>query len=110
MGILAGITTMFGNLAGAATTVFFLAMQLPKQTFIGTAAWFIFTINLIKLPFQIFFWGTITLDTVKINLLLAPVILLGSAAGIWLVHRFSDRFFRRMTIGLCLVAMVLLFL
>lgn len=110
MGVLAGITTMFGNLAGAATTVFFLAMQLPKQTFIGTAAWFIFTVNLIKLPFQIFFWGTITLDTVKINLLLAPVILLGSAAGIWLAHRFSDRFFRRMTIGLCLVAMVLLFL
>ncbi|MDX2069340.1 MAG: sulfite exporter TauE/SafE family protein [Haliscomenobacter sp.] len=110
MGILAGVTTMFGNLAGAATTVFFLAMQLPKQSYLGTAAWFFFSINLFKTPFQIFFWGTISWDTIQINLLLVPVLLFGVAAGIWLVQRFSDRFFRRMTISLCIVAMVLLFL
>jgi uncharacterized membrane protein YfcA len=110
MGILAGVTTMFGNLAGAATTVFFLAMQLPKQNYLGTAAWFFLSINLFKTPFQIFFWGTISWDTVQINLFLVPVLLLGVAGGIWLAQRFSDRFFRRMTMGLCLVATVLLFL
>jgi uncharacterized membrane protein YfcA len=101
---------MFGNMAGAAITVYFLAMQLPKQSYLGTASWFFFSINLVKTPFQIFFWGTISWDTVKINLLLVPVLLFGVAAGIWLVQRFSDRFFRRMTISLCIVAMVLLFL
>ena len=110
MGILAGVTTMFGNLAGAATTAFFLAMQLPKQSYLGTAAWFFFSVNLIKTPFQIFFWGTISWDTLKINFLLVPILLFGVAMGIWLVQRFSDRIFRKMTIWLCLMAMVLLFL
>ena len=38
MGILAGFTTMVGNLAGAYSNIYFLAMRLPKNTFIGTAA------------------------------------------------------------------------
>lgn len=59
-GLMAGITTMIGNLAGAFSNVFFLAMRLPKQAFIGTAAWLFFLINLFKLPFHIWVWKTIT--------------------------------------------------
>ena len=33
MGILAGIATMIGNLAGAFSNIFFLAMRLPKHEF-----------------------------------------------------------------------------
>ena len=59
MGIFAGITTMVGNLAGAFANIFFLAMRLPKNEFIGTAAWLFFIVNLFKLPFHIWAWGTI---------------------------------------------------
>ena len=39
MGVLAGFCTMIGNLAGAFSNIYFLAMRLPKNHFIGTAAW-----------------------------------------------------------------------
>ena len=46
MGIIAGFTTMVGNLAGAFSNIYFLAIKLPKNEFIGTAAWLFFIINL----------------------------------------------------------------
>lgn len=110
MGILAGVTTMIGNLAGAATAVFFLAMQLPKDSFIGTNAGFYFIINWLKVPFQIFIWHNVDANILLLNLYLAPAIILGAYLGIVLIKRFSDRAFRRLTIGLCMIAMVLLFL
>ena len=39
IGTLAGVTTMIGNLAGPFSNLYFLAMRLPKNEFIGTAAW-----------------------------------------------------------------------
>lgn len=110
MGILAGVTTMIGNLAGAATAVFFLAMQLPKDNFIGTNAGFYFIINWLKVPFQIFIWHNVDANILLLNLYLAPAIILGAYLGIVLIKRFSDRAFRRLTIVLCMIAMVLLFL
>ena len=59
MGILAGFTTMVGNLAGAFSNIYFLAMRLPKNNFIGTAAWLFFLINTFKLPFHIWNWEII---------------------------------------------------
>jgi uncharacterized membrane protein YfcA len=109
MGVLAGVTTMIGNLAGAATAIFFLAMQLPKENFIGTNAWFYFIVNWLKVPFQVYFWHNVNVDILLLNLYLAPAIVLGAFLGIILVKRFTERFFRRLTIGLCMVAMVLLF-
>jgi uncharacterized protein len=59
MGLLAGFTTMIGNLAGAFSNIYFLAMRLPKNNFIGTAAWLFFIINAFKVPFHIWTWETI---------------------------------------------------
>jgi len=59
IGALAGFTTMVGNLAGAFSNIYFLAMRLPKNTFIGTAAWLFFIINSFKIPFHIWSWETI---------------------------------------------------
>src|SRR5690606_41458311 len=42
---LAGLCTMIGNLAGSLTNIFFLAMRLPKNEFVGTAAWLYFITN-----------------------------------------------------------------
>ena len=46
MGMMAGFTTMVGNLAGVFSNIYFLAIKLPKNEFIGTAAWLFFIINL----------------------------------------------------------------
>ena len=45
-GLAAGFTTMLGNLAGAFANLYFLAMRMPKNDFIGTAAWIFLFINL----------------------------------------------------------------
>ncbi|MFS4492661.1 sulfite exporter TauE/SafE family protein [Maribacter sp. 2308TA10-17] len=96
MGLLAGVTTMIGNLAGSFANIFFLAMRLPKNEFIGTAAWLFFIINIFKLPFHIWSWGTITTDTLLFDLKLVPAIILGLFVGVRLVKIIKDDFYRKM--------------
>jgi uncharacterized membrane protein YfcA len=95
MGLTAGFTTMVGNLAGSFANIFFLAMRLPKNAFIGTTAWLFLIINLFKVPFHVFSWGTITWETLKIDAVLVLPILLGLVAGIKILKRVNDKLFRR---------------
>ena len=85
MGITAGIATMLGNLAGAFSNIYFLAMRLPKNEFIGTAAWLFFITNLVKLPFHVLVWETISPASLLINLKLLPCMALGLFTGVRLV-------------------------
>ena len=96
IGTMAGITTMIGNLAGAFSNIYFLAMRLPKNEFIGTAAWLFFIVNIFKLPFHIFIWKTITPETLLINLKLVPGIVLGIIVGVRLVKIIKEQFYRKM--------------
>ena len=110
MGIMAGITTMIGNLAGAFSNIFFLAMRLPKNQFIGTAAWLFLIINLFKLPFHIFSWKTISSESLLINVQLVPGIVLGLLVGIRLVKVIKEGFYRKMILVLtALGALLILF-
>ncbi len=95
IGIVAGICTMIGNLAGAFTNIFFLAMRLPKNEFVGTAAWLFLITNLFKLPFHIFVWKTISTESLLINLKLLPSILLGLFAGVAIVKLINDKNYKR---------------
>ncbi|MBD0779884.1 sulfite exporter TauE/SafE family protein [Maribacter sp. ANRC-HE7] len=108
IGILAGITTMIGNLAGAFSNIFFLAMRLPKNEFIGTAAWLFLIINLFKLPFHIWAWGTITAETLMINLKLAPAIFLGLFVGVRLVKIIKEDFYRKMILVLTALGAIMI--
>ncbi len=100
MGLAAGFTTMVGNLAGAFSNLYFLAMRLPKDEFIGTAAWLFFIINLFKLPFHIFVWETVTLESLAVNLRLVPGILAGLWLGIFLVKKIKEQHYRQMILVL----------
>lgn len=108
IGVLAGITTMIGNLAGAFSNIFFLAMRLPKNEFIVTAAWLFLIINLFKLPFHIWAWGTITPETLLINLKLAPAIFLGLFVGVRLVKIIKEDFYRKMILVLTALGAIMI--
>lgn len=110
MGIMAGVTTMIGNLAGAFSNIYFLAMRVPKNVFIGTAAWLFLLNNLIKLPFHIFVWETIDLDTLPINLRLLPAIALGLFVGVKLVKIIREGFYRKMILVLTAIGALLILL
>lgn len=108
IGIVAGITTMVGNLAGAFSNIYFLAMRLPKNHFIGTAAWLFLIVNSIKLPFHIFVWGTITEETLLLNVKLLPGILLGFLIGIKIIKLIKEAFFRKMILVLTALGAILI--
>ncbi|MGW9684512.1 TSUP family transporter [Flagellimonas sp. 2504JD1-5] len=95
IGIVAGICTMIGNLAGAFTNIFFLAMRLPKNEFVGTAAWLYLITNTFKLPFHIFVWKTISMETLLIDLKLLPALALGLLSGIFILKKINERNYKR---------------
>ncbi|ULC59545.1 sulfite exporter TauE/SafE family protein [Flaviramulus sp. BrNp1-15] len=95
MGFLAGFTTMIGNLAGPVANIYFLAMRFPKNEFIGTAAWLFFIINVFKLPFHIFVWKTVTPETLVLNSVLVPAVIIGFFIGARIVKLISNVNYRR---------------
>ena len=110
MGLGAGFATMLGNLAGAFSNLYFLAMRIPKNNFISTSAWVFLVINYFKLPFQIFYWKNITVHTLKIDLMLLPALLIGFWAGIKIVSKIKDASYRKVVMLLTLAGAVIIFL
>lgn len=109
-GIAAGFTTMLGNLAGAFANVYFLAMRMPKNDFIGTAAWVFLVVNLFKLPFQIFYWKNINEESLKIDLLLLPALAIGFICGIKITKQLKDNSYRKLVMLLTLAGAIVIFL
>ena len=110
LGILAGFTTMVGNLAGAVTNIYFLAMRLPKNVFIGTSAYVFFIINLFKVPFHVLVWETIDYTTVLTSLSFFPFLFLGLMVGVKLVARINDQNYRKLILLLTAIGSIVLFL
>lgn len=109
IGVLAGFTTMIGNLAGAVTNIYFLAMKLPKNAFIGTSAYVFFIINLFKIPFHIWVWETITYTSFKTSLYYAPFLGLGLFVGVRLVKKINNQNYRKLILILTAVGATALF-
>jgi uncharacterized membrane protein YfcA len=93
-GIMGGFSTMIGNAAGPIMSVYLLSKNLPKNVYIGTAAWFFFIVNLSKLPLQIWGWHNITLKTITFNIILLPAIALGAFLGIKIVKLIPENAYR----------------
>jgi uncharacterized protein len=109
-GLVAGFTTMLGNLAGAFSNIYFLAMRMPKNDFIGTAAWVFLVINLFKMPFQVLYWKNINTTSLLTDLYLLPALALGFWAGIKIVTRIRDDNYRKAVIVLTLIGSIAIFL
>jgi uncharacterized membrane protein YfcA len=109
MGLAAGFTTMLGNLAGAFSNIYFLAMRMPKNDFIGTASWVFLVINLFKLPFQIFFWKNITTESLYTDLLLLPFAVIGFWIGVKIVSKIKEENYRKVVIVLTFLGALAIF-
>jgi len=109
-GLLAGYSTMIANAAGPVMAVYLLSFQLKKNEFIGTAAWFFMLVNLIKLPLQIWVWDNISMQTLQLNLMLLPAILLGAVLGIYLVKKIPELYYRYLIIGATVLAAIVMVL
>ena len=94
-GLLGGFTTMIGNAAGPVLSVYLLSMTKEKMEYIGINAWFFLVVNLLKVPLQAFVWDNITWDSLQLNLVMLPVIGIGSLIGIRIVKLLPEKIFRR---------------
>ena len=94
LGVMSGFTTMVGNLAGAVTSLYLLTMRLPKNEFIGTAAWFFLCINLFKVPFHVYVWETITWNSLGLNLIAVPAVVVGFLIGKAIVAKLPEHVYR----------------
>jgi uncharacterized membrane protein YfcA len=107
-GLAAGFTTMIGNLAGAFANLYFLAMRVSKNDFIGTAAWIFLCMNLFKLPFQLFYWKNINWQTFTTDLYLIPGIIIGFFVGVKIINKIKDHHYRKLVILLTLIGSIVL--
>jgi uncharacterized membrane protein YfcA len=106
VGMAAGISTTVSNAGGPVMGIYFASLNLPKDQFMGTGAWFFFMINLLKVPVY-------ALLTVKnpgdpvftatggyVALVAIPGILIGAYLGRWLITRVSQKVFEALVLSL----------
>lgn len=110
VGIAAGFTTMVGNLAGAFANIFFLATNLPKNEIIGTSGWLFFIINVFKLPFHIWVWGTISTSSVGLSMPLIPATIVGFIVGVKIVKMINEKMYRNFLLIATAIGAIVIFL
>lgn len=107
-GFILGFSTMIGNAAGPALSVYMLSKRLDKITFAATSAWFIMLLNFTKIPLQAFVWHNLSWAGFFLNLLALPFIFLGGIIGIRIVKILPEKQFRVMIMILVIVSALLL--
>ncbi|MGR0219947.1 sulfite exporter TauE/SafE family protein [Agromyces sp. ZXT2-6] len=108
-GPLGGFTTMIANAAGPVMSLYFVASRLPVQAVLGTAAWFFLVVNAFKVPFSVGL-GLMTPESLLLNLVLVPALIVGALVGWRLARRISPAWFERIVLVLTLAAGVYLLL
>lgn len=104
-GIAAGVTTMLANAAGPVFQLYLLSRRVPKMEMIGIGARFFLLINLIKVPLNQNL-GSITVETIRLNLVLAPAIVGGILLGKGLLQKMPQRAFEGMILAFATLAAV----
>lgn len=103
----AGFATMTANAAGPITTLYFLWTGLPVMGMVGTSAWFYLVVNLAKVPFSAGL-HLISAQSLTMNAVLVPALLIGAAFGTWVIHRIDRRRFELAALVLSALSAVLL--
>ena len=106
-GPLGGFTTMVANAGGPVMSMYFLAARFEVKAFLGTAAWFFAIVNIVKVPVAIGL-GLLTPQTLLIDLILVPAVLIGGFVGRLVANRIDQRLFERIVFVLTVVAAVYL--
>lgn len=102
-GTLGGFTTMVANAGGPVMSMYFLAARFEVKAFLGTAAWFFAIVNIAKLPFAIGL-GLLSPQSLLIDLVLVPAVLIGAFIGRLIADRIDQRVFERIVFVLTVVA------
>lgn len=109
-GFLMGFSTMIGNAAGPALSIYLLSRRMDKFTFVATGAWFIMILNYTKIPLQAFVWQNLTWAGIALNFLALPFILLGGYLGIRIVKVLPEKSFKNLIMFLVVLSSIFMLL
>lgn len=98
-GTLGGFTTMVANAGGPVMSMYFLAARFDVRAFLGTAAWFFAIVNVSKVPIAVGL-GLLTPESLLVDLVLVPAVLVGGAVGWRIAGRLSQTAFDRIVLTL----------
>ena len=92
-GSIAGFTSMIAHAGGPPFQIYVMPQQLPRDIFVGTGVMFFAAVNLIKVaPYLAL--GQLSRENLMTSLVLFPLAIASTWAGVWLVRRVSgDRFY-----------------
>lgn len=91
-GVLGGFTTLIANAAGPVMNLYLLAMRLPKDIFLPTAAWFFFIINWSKVPSMLYL-KALNLESFAFSAKLFPAAILGGLLGRTVAKKLDQKRF-----------------
>jgi len=94
IGILAGFASMIGNASGPIISVYFFTCRFDKIRYVSAMVSLFWIVNMIKIPFHVFYWGTITPDSFRTDLILAPLLLAGAFLGFRIIRKIPERPFK----------------
>ena len=96
-GVLGGFTTMVANAGGPVMSLYLLSAGFRKLGFLGTSAWFFLVVNAFKVPFMVGL-GLIGADSLRLDAMLAALVVAGAFAGRAVAARIDQRLFDRLVI------------
>lgn len=102
-GILSGFSTTMANAAGPIAQLYLISAGLPKMYFIGTAAWFFFIVNWIKVPLYMTI-DLITLESIQTSLLYMPAAVAGVFTARWAITWINQTVYEWLIWGFILLA------
>jgi uncharacterized membrane protein YfcA len=88
--------------------MYFLTRRLTKEQFVATGAWFFLVVNIAKVPIYIWY-GLVSRESLMFDALMAPLVIAGGFAGLWLIHRVPQRVFEWLVVVLTSVSLYVLF-
>jgi uncharacterized membrane protein YfcA len=103
MGVWSGVATMLANAAGPITALYFVAINVAKFEFVGTAAWFFLLVNVFKIPFSAHL-GLIHFGSLLFDAMLIPAVWTGIWAGKRLVRIIPQGLFEQLLLLFAAVA------
>ena len=101
-GLVAGFTSFISHAGGPPYQIYSLPQRLTPEKLAGTTAWFFAIVNLLKvIPY--FYLNQFSHENLLVSLALAPVAIVTTLAGVWLVRRVNAMIFYRIVYGFLVI-------
>lgn len=102
VGFLSGVLSTSTSLNGPPVALYLMARGFAKDRFRGNMVVYVFLATVTSVVLLVA-GGTVTAETLSLAVKTAPVLIVGFAAGVALVHRLSDRHFEVMVLAFLVV-------